>query len=126
MVPFAPLPGVAGGVYHFAVCVCDDKETLNIIPHKYLVEPDGKIGPDNFYGWTKEERDDYSRLMVARAEGPGDRERIKQIRDKAGMAMYPPKESVYPLVRALALPPSKGSAATEFLDTVVIGTRPSR
>jgi hypothetical protein len=121
MVPFAPLPSVAGGIYHFAVCVCDDEQVFNIIPHKYLVEPDGKIGADNFYGWTREERDDYSRLMVASKEKPGDRERLDAIRDKTGSAMYPPRESLYPLVRALPFVPVKGSAAYDFLDALAAG-----
>jgi hypothetical protein len=52
VVPFAPLPGVNGGVHYFVACICDDKKTYNIVGHKYLVEPNGKIGHDNFYGWT--------------------------------------------------------------------------
>jgi hypothetical protein len=122
MVPQAPLPGVTGGIHHFVVCVCGEEQTFNIIPHKYLVEPNGKIGADNFYGWTKEERDDYGRLMIAREEKPGDRERIREIQDKAGNAMYPPKESLYPLVRALPFPPGRKGAAIDFLDAVAAAT----
>ena len=121
MVPFAPLPGVNGGIHHFVVCVCDDKKTYNIIGHKYLVEPGGKVGRDNFFGWNKEDREDYERLVVATKEEPGDRERLNEIRDKAGNAMYPPKASLYPLVRAVPLPPEKGSAAIDFFDAVAAG-----
>jgi hypothetical protein len=61
MVPFRVLPGVGGGVHYFVVCICGDGQTYNIIPHKYLVEPSGKIGRDKFYGWNREEREDFNR-----------------------------------------------------------------
>lgn len=35
--PFKPLVGISAGVHYFVVCVCDDVQTWNIIPHKYLV-----------------------------------------------------------------------------------------
>jgi hypothetical protein len=35
--------------------------------------------------------------------------------------MYPPRESLYPLVRALPFPPGKDSAALRFLDAVAAG-----
>jgi hypothetical protein len=118
MVPFRPLPGVEAGIHYFAVCIFDDVQTWNLIPHKYLVAPSGKIGRDNFYGWNREERADYDRLMVAREYKPGDQERLYQIRDKAGDVMYPPRESLYALVRALPHPPRLDSGAMHFLDTV--------
>jgi hypothetical protein len=46
------------------VCICAEEQTWNIIPHKYLVEPSGKLGADNFYGWNREEREDFNRLSV--------------------------------------------------------------
>jgi hypothetical protein len=116
--PFRALPGVAGGVHYFVVCVCGDGQTYNIIPHKDLVEPNGKIGDDNFYGWNREERENFNRLMVAREFKPGEQARLRQIQEKGGNAMYPPRESLYPLVRALPYPPAKESAAMCFLDAV--------
>jgi hypothetical protein len=64
--PFRPLADVGSGVHYFVVCICAGEQTWNIIPHKYLVEPSGKLGADNFYGWNREEREDFNRLMVAR------------------------------------------------------------
>lgn len=122
LVEFRPLPGLNAGIQYFVVCVCDNQQTFNIIPHKYLVEPSGKIGADNFYGWNREERDDYHRLMLARESKPGDHERLQQIRQRVGNAMYPPRDSLYPLVRALPAPPRKGSAASAFLDTLAAET----
>jgi hypothetical protein len=119
--PFRPLADVGPGVHYFVVCACGEEQTWNIIAHKYLVGPDGQIGRDNFYGWNREEREDFNRLMVAREFKPGEEERLRQIQAKGGFAMYPPRESLYPLVRALPFPPRKDSAATEFLDALAIG-----
>lgn len=119
--PFKPLPGIAGGVHHFVVCVCGEGRTYNIIPHKYLVEPTGRIGRNNFYGWNREEREDFDRLMIAREHRPGEYERLREIQKKGGKAMYLPKESLYSLVLALPFPPSKQCAAIDFLDRVAVG-----
>ncbi len=116
--PFKPLPGIAGGVHYFVVCVCGEGQTYNIIPHKYLVEPTGRIGRDNFYGWNCQEREDFGRLMIAHEHRPGEDERLRDIQRKGGKAMYPPKESLYSLVLALPFPPSKECAAIDFLDRV--------
>ena len=52
LTPSIGLPGVLGGIHHFAVVVLDGTEPVNIIPHKYLIEPDGRIGRTNFGGLT--------------------------------------------------------------------------
>jgi hypothetical protein len=121
LTPFRPLPGVAGGVHYFVVCICGDGQTYNIIPHKYLVEPNGKIGRDNFYGWNREEREDFNRLMLAREFKADEEARLRAIQEKGGPAMYPPRESLYPLVRALPFPPGKNTAVIRFLDAVAAG-----
>jgi hypothetical protein len=118
---FVPLNGVSGGIHYFVACALDEKSTLNIIPHKYLIEPNGRIGPDNFNGWTREDRADYRRLMLAREELPGDRDRLREIQEKAGNVFYPPRESLYPLVHALPHPPTPDSAATLLLDAIIAG-----
>jgi hypothetical protein len=120
-VPFQPLPGLAWGVHYFVVCICNEGETVNIIPHKYLVEPSGRIGRDNFYGWNREEREEFNRLMLASELKPGDQEKLHVIQAKGGYAMYPPRDCLYPLVRALPYPPAKSSPAVRFLDEVGTG-----
>ena len=121
MEPFVPLKGIAGGLHYFAVCIKEEGATLNIIGHKYLIEPNGQIGNSNFYGWTKEERDDYQRLMLLREMTSEEEKRLRVIQDKGGNAMYPPRESLYALIHALPHPPAHGSAATLFLDAVIAG-----
>jgi hypothetical protein len=113
--PFVPLPGVSSGVHWFVICIHDDGLPINLIPHKYLIERNGKIGPDNFYGWNREDRADYERLMVARALTAADQKRLREIQFRAGDAMYPPLESVSALKQVLPKPPEHGSLAEEFL-----------
>ena len=69
-------------------------------------------------GGNREEREDFNGLMVAREFKPGEEERLRQIQAKGGPAMHPPRESLYPLVRALPFAPRPDSAAADFLDQV--------
>jgi hypothetical protein len=78
---FRPLADVGSGVHYFVVCICAEEQTWNIIPHKYLVEPSGKLGADNFDGWNREEREDFNRLMVAREFKPSS-VRLSALRDQ--------------------------------------------
>jgi hypothetical protein len=113
--PFVPLPGISSGIHWFVVCIHDAGLPINLIPHKYLIERDGKIGPDNFYGWDREDRADYDRLMVSRAHTVADQKRLTEIRYRTGDAMYPPLESVPALKQMLPNSPERGSLAEEFL-----------
>jgi hypothetical protein len=112
--PFAPLPGVSGGIHYFVTGVHGHGATINIITHKYLIQPDGLIGRDNFAGLTREERADFSRLMMAMEEGPGDAERLQELREKMDVD-DPPSVSYDALVRALPGLPAPGSLAAERL-----------
>ncbi len=113
--PSIGLPGLSGGVHHFAVVVFDGTEPVNIIPHKYLIEPDGGIGRDNFGGLTKEEREDERRILVAHELTPADEERLNQIREKLGKVYELPRESIAALKWSLPARPKAGSAADHFL-----------
>lgn len=88
---------------------------INLIPYKYLIDREGKIGPDNFYGWNREDRADYERLMVARSLTAADEKRLNEIRYRTSDAMYPPIESLSALKQALPKPAKQGSLAEKFL-----------
>lgn len=116
LTPRTGLPGISGGVHHFIACVLDDDGTVvNLIPHKYLIEMNGKLGPANFEGLTKDEREEYWKLMTAREDTPEDRKRLNEIRDKMWPAYQPPKESIEALKWVLPNRPKRGSAAERFL-----------
>ena len=115
MAPSVGLPGISGGIHHFMVVVFDGDTPVNLISHKYLVESDGTVGDDNFGGLTREERDDYSRIMIARESTAEDTARLNSIRDKMGPAIEAPRESIAALRWALPKRPPDGSAAARYL-----------
>lgn len=118
--PFTPLPGASSGIHWFIVCIHDDGLPVNLIPHKYLVERDGKIGADNFYGWNREDRADYDRLVVARTLTDADQRRLCEIQYRAGDAMYPPLESLSALKQILPKSPEHGSPAEKLLNELSV------
>jgi len=111
----APLKGIASGIHYFIVCINDDGVPFNLIAHKYLIERDGSIGRDNFAGLTKQEREDYGRLMVTSKPTAEDDRRLDEIRKKMGKVYDPPRQSVYALMRILPKRPPEGSLAERFL-----------
>lgn len=117
--PSVGLPGISGGVHYFVVCVYDGALPVNIIPHKYLIEADGSMGAANFGGLTREEREDFDRLMIAKTLSPRDEERLNEIRRKAGKVLLPPRESIRALVVALPQLPESGSAAARRLSELI-------
>src|SRR5437667_9833 len=46
---FVPLPEVGAGEHHFVVCAVEDGRLFNIIPHRYLVDADGRIVDDGYF-----------------------------------------------------------------------------
>ena len=47
---FAPLPDVTAGEHRFVVCIVEDGRLFNILPHRYLIDPDGRIADDRYFG----------------------------------------------------------------------------
>ena len=110
------LPSIAAGIHHFIVAIHDDDgQPVNLIPHKYLIEPSGRISRDNFSGLNRREREDYQRLMLARTMTPDDQARLDAIRQKRWPAMLPPPQAMAALRRALAKPAQPNSLADHFL-----------
>jgi hypothetical protein len=48
--PWIPLPHVGPGEHYFVVCVQEDGRLFNILPHRYLIDNDGRIARDNYFG----------------------------------------------------------------------------
>jgi hypothetical protein len=114
LAPSIGLPGLAAGIHHFAVCVHDDGVAINVLPHRYLIEPDGRIGSDN--GLSRAERRDYSRLLLAMQLSAQDKARLREIQHKQWRVHLPPPTSIPALRRALPKPPQPGSLAYRFFD----------
>ena len=113
----AALVGIPPGIAYFVVCALDDDGVtpVNIIPHKYLIDPGGFKGADNFAGFTREDRRDQWELMLRPEMTSADEKRYSELGRKGRDAMQPPRDSAFALVRALGKSPKKGSLAERFL-----------
>jgi hypothetical protein len=114
--PSVGLHGLSGGIHHFVVCIHDTEATYNIIPHKYVIEPDGRMGDDNFPGFTRDDREDYQRLLHSRELSSDDEVSLAELRSKLSVANRLPPDSLVALRRAIPRPPEPGSRAEKMLD----------
>jgi hypothetical protein len=114
VLPSIGLTGILGGIHYFVVCIHDRGAVVNIIPHKYLVEFDGQVEADNFVGFSRDDREDYRRVMSAKGASPADAARLTELRNKKIGAHDPPQSSLTALRRALPKPPKPGTLADRF------------
>jgi hypothetical protein len=114
------LPNISGGIHYFMAVIAEGDTLYNLIPHKYLIGLDGKSERSNFAGWTKEDRAEYSRLMVEMNPTKADGERLYELRRKGEDEYLPPRQSLVPLIRCLAAVPKEGSAAERHLDEMML------
>jgi hypothetical protein len=47
---FLSLPHVTAGEHRFVVCIVEDGRLYNILPHRYLIDQDGRIADDRYFG----------------------------------------------------------------------------
>jgi hypothetical protein len=78
--PFAPLPRVTEGAHHFVVCIVEDGRLQNVVPHRYLIDRDGRIADDGNSVLSDVEIGRYQRLIMQRTpdRGRADRTRCAQ------------------------------------------------
>ena len=114
LLPSIGLTGILGGIHYFVVCIHDRGAVVNIIPHKYLVESDGRVGADNFVAFSHDDREDYWRVMCPEGASPVDAARLAELRNKMIGAYDPPQSSLTALRRALPKPPKPGTLADRF------------
>ena len=112
--PGIGIPEIKNGIHHFVVCPQDETHVVNILAHKYLLDADGKIERGNFPGLTREEREDYSRILVAMEQTEEDQRKLDAIHQKLGKAYEVPTEAIEPLKTALGKPALPGSLAEKF------------
>jgi hypothetical protein len=115
--PSVGLYGLSGGIHYFVVCIHDTEATYNIIPHKCVIEPDGRMSDDNFPGFTRADREDYHRLLHSRELSSDDEVRLVELRSKLSVASRLPPDSLAALRRAIPRPPEVGSRAEKMLRT---------
>jgi hypothetical protein len=121
---FAPLPYVTAGEHRFVVCIVEDGRLYNIIPHRYLIDRDGRIADDCYFGVLSDgEIERYRALNKRHYEYPeahplNDEERreFDAIRDRLWRSWLPPVEAVRELTRAAVALPDENDAAWNVLE----------
>ena len=122
--PFVPLPYVTAGEHHFAICIVEDGRLHNIIPHRYLIDRDGRIANDNFFGvLLDEEAKRYRAFNRRHYEHPqyhplNDEEQLEfeVFRDRLWRSWLPPVEAVRQLTRAAVALADENDAAWHVLE----------
>src|SRR5260221_11741064 len=116
---FAPLPNVTAGEHHFVVCIVEDGRLYNIIPHRYLIDRDGRIADDRYFGVLSDgDIERYRALTERHYEFPEAHPLTKEeqaefnaIRDRLWRSWLPPVEAVRELTRAAVARPDENHLA---------------
>jgi hypothetical protein len=107
---FRPLAGIGAGEHYFVVCIVDEDRTLyNIHPHRYLIDQDGRIVHDRYFGVLSEAEIVRYRALDKRAyQYPqthplNDQEKTEfdTIRGRLWHSWLPPKDAAMVLIRQL-------------------------
>ena len=121
---WAPLPHVGAGEHYFVVCVVSDGRLHNIIPHRYLIDRDGKITDDGYFGvLTADEIVRYAALNKRHYAWPQTQPLTEQeqrdfdgIREGLWRSWLPPAAAVRDLTRAAVALPDEADAAWNVLE----------
>ena len=121
---FVPLPEVGAGEHHFVVCAVEDGRLFNIIPHRYLIDRDGHIADDRYFGVLSDsETERYRALSKRHYEYPeahplteDEQKEFDAIRDRLWRSWLPPVEAVRDLTRAAVALPDENDAAWNVLE----------
>jgi hypothetical protein len=121
---FAPLPDLTEGEHHFVVCVVEDGRLYNIIPHRYLIDRDGRIADGRFFGVLLDgEIERYQALNKRYYDYPeahpltkDEQTEFDAIRDRLWRSWLPPVEAVRKLTSAAVALPDENDAAWNVLE----------
>ena len=129
---FVPLPYVTAGEHRFVVCIVEDGRLYNILPHRYLINRDGRIAPDGYFGVLSDsEIERYEALNRRHYEYPqahplngAEQRDFDAIRDRLWRSWLPPVEAVRELTRAAVALPDENDAAWNVLEACGISRGP--
>jgi hypothetical protein len=121
---FAPLPYVTAGEHHFVVCVIEDGRLCNILPHRYLIDWDGRIADDRYFGVLSDaEIERHGALERRLHEYPeayplteNEQKEFDAFRDRLWRSWLPPVEAVRDLPHAAVALPDENDAAWKVLE----------
>jgi hypothetical protein len=107
---FRPMQWIGAGEHYFVVCIVDEDRTLyNIHPHRYLIDQDGRIADDRYFGVLSEaETERYEALNKRAYQYPqthplNEKEKTEfdSIRERLWHSWLPPKDAAMVLIRQL-------------------------
>jgi hypothetical protein len=121
---FSPLPYATAGEHRFVVCIVEDGRLYNIHPHRYLIDRDGSIADDRYFGVLSDgEIERYEALNKRHHEYPQSRPlngeeqtEFDAIRDRLWRSWLPPVEAVRELTRTAVALPDENDAAWNVLE----------
>jgi hypothetical protein len=121
---FAPLPKVTAGEHRFVVCIIENGRLHNILPHRYLIDQDGLIVDDRYFGVLSDsEIERYETLDKRHYEYPpahllsdDEQREFDAIRDRLWRSWLPPVEAIRELTRAAVALPDENDAAWHVLE----------
>jgi len=128
LVPFAPLSGVTAGEHHFVVCVVEENRLRNIIPHRYLIDRDGRIADDRYFGTLSDDEIVRYEVLEKRLNEPpydvdslsGDEWReLDMLRDRLWRSWLPSAEAIRALPGMTRAMPHENDAAWKVLETAL-------
>jgi len=122
--PFVPLPHVTAGEHRFVVCIVEDGRLHNIIPHRYMIDRDGRIANDHYFGVLsdfeiKRYRALKKRLKPCQKAHPlntDEQTELNSMRDRLWRSRLPPAEAARELTRVTAALPDANDAAWHVLE----------
>jgi hypothetical protein len=95
------LAGAEAGEHYFVVCVLGDfGELAHLIPHRYLLSPDGRL-VHGFDGLGGEEREEYCRIQVLAVPTNEDSKRYGELHARGFTVNLPPRHTIHPLLKAI-------------------------
>jgi hypothetical protein len=121
---FKALPNVVAGEHYFVVCVVEDGRLFNILPHRYLIDSDGHIADDHYFGvLTADEIVQFKALNKRHYEYPqtqpltaAEQQIFESLRERLWRSWLPPAEAVRELTRAATALPDENDAAWHVLE----------
>jgi hypothetical protein len=121
---FEPLEHVGQGEHFFVVCIVEDGRLYNVMPHRYLIDRDGRIAHDRYFGvLSDDEISQFEALNRRHYEYPqteplssAENSAFSNLRERLWRSWLPPIDAARELTRAATALPDEDDAAWHFLE----------